>query len=451
MSELLQKPLKFLVIEDDPGDFGLIGAYVKQAMPGLGGGLTPVVWAKTLAEGIDAVLHDTPDVVLLDLSLPDSSGLATVQAMRAALPDTPMIVLTGFDDNALAIAALEAGAQDYLVKGHFEHDALERAVRHARVRQKLESRLRLFEVALNSAANGIVITAPDSTIEWANRAFSRLAGYSLEEALARKPSELVKSGKHDQLFYQRMWETILAGQIWQGEITNRRKDGTLYDEELTISPVTDANGTIQHFVAIKQDITERRAAAERVRYLAHHDVLTDLPNRALLTDRLRQALARVRRDRGMLAVMFLDLDNFKPVNDVLGHDIGDQLLKQVAIRLTDCMQRESDTVSRIGGDEFVILLAQIEDIHDCVVMAEKVLDTLSQTFRVAPHIIDISASIGIAVYPRHGEDAHVLQQNADIAMYQAKRDGRHCYRFFSEKTGDAGIDPAGNPDVPNAG
>ena len=447
MSEALKKPLSFLVVEDDPGDFGLIKAYLEQAMPGLGGELAFVAWARTLAEGLDAVRQDTPDVVLLDLSLPDSSGLATVQAMGAALPDTPLIVLTGVDDNALAIAALEAGAQDYLVKGRFGHDALERAVRHAQARQKLESRLRLFEVALNSAANGILITAPDSTIEWANRAFSRLTGYSLEEALARKPGELVKSGIHDRPFYQRMWQTILAGQVWQGEITNRRKDGTLYDEELTISAVTDAKGRIKHFVAIEQDITERKAAVGRVRHLAHHDVLTDLPNRALLTDRLGQALARVRRDRGMLAVMFLDLDNFKPVNDTLGHDIGDQLLKQVAVRLTTCLQRQSDTVSRIGGDEFVILLEQIEGPQDCVVMAERVLDTLAQTFRVGLHLIDISASIGIAVYPQHGEDVLLLQKNADTAMYRAKRDGRHCYRFFGEITENPGSDASGSAEV----
>jgi diguanylate cyclase (GGDEF)-like protein/PAS domain S-box-containing protein len=433
MSEALPGILSILVVEDDAGDFGLIKAFVRHAVPGLGGEFAPVVWAKTLADGIDAARHGKPDVVLLDLSLPDSSGLATVQAMRSVLPDTPIIVLTGFDDNALAIAALEAGAQDYLVKGRFEHDALERAVRHAQVRQKLESRLRLFEVALNSAANGIVITDPESGIEWANRAFTRLSGFSLEEVLAHKPSECIKSGTHDQAFYRRMWETILAGQVWQGEITNRRKDGTLYDEELTIAPVTDVNGTIRHFVAIKQDITERKVAAAQVSHLAHYDVLTDLPNRALLTDRLQQALAQVRRDKGKLAVMFLDLDKFKPVNDTLGHNIGDQLLKQVAMRLTACLQRESDTVSRIGGDEFVILLASIEGVQDCVAMAEKVLDTINQPFSIGPHVIDISASVGIAVYPQHGDDAHSLQRHADTAMYEAKRGGRHCYRIFIDE------------------
>ena len=425
--------MTILVVEDDAGDFGLIKAYVKQAAPGLGGELAPVVWARTLVDAIDAVRVRRPDVVLLDLSLPDSSGVATVQAMRAALPDAPIIVLTGLDDNELAIAALEAGAQDYLVKGRFGHDALERAVRHALVRQKLESSLRLFELALNSAGNGIVITAPDATIEWVNRGFSELSGFSLEEALAHKPSELVRSGQHDDVFYRRMWEVILSGQKWQGEIVNRRKDGALYHESMTISPVTNSDGVIQHFIAIKQDITERKLAAERVEHLAHYDLLTDLPNRALFTDRLQQALALARRDRGMLAVLFLDLDKFKPVNDTLGHDIGDLLLKKVAACLVaSCMQRESDTVSRIGGDEFVILLAQIDDPQDCAAVAQKVLDTLSQPFRIGGNTIEISVSIGIAVYPQHGDGAHTLLKNADSAMYRAKNAGRHCYRFFGE-------------------
>ena len=425
--------MTILVVEDDAGDYGLIKVYVKKATPGLGGEFAPVVWARTLADAIAAVRQHKPDVVLLDLSLPDSSGLGTVQAMRAALPDAPIIVLTGLDDNALAVAALEAGAQDYLVKGRFDHDALERAVRHALVRQKLESRLRLFELALNSAGNGIVITTPDSTVEWANEAFTHLSGFSLEDAMTRKLGEFISSGQHDQAFYQRMWESILSGQKWQGEIINRRKDGSLYHESMTISPVTNVDGSIQHFIAIKQDISERKAAAERVEHLAHYDLLTDLPNRALFTDRLQQALALARRDRGMLAVLFLDLDKFKPVNDTLGHDIGDLLLKKVAACLVaSCMQRESDTVSRIGGDEFVILLAQIDDPQDCVAVAQKVLDTLSQPFRIGAHTIEISASIGIAVYPQQGDGARALMKNADTAMYRAKNAGRHCYRFFGE-------------------
>lgn len=429
MSKLGQQPITILVIEDDPGDFCLIQANVRLA--GIRGALgsDPVIWAKTLTEGVAAAAKK-PGIVLLDLSLPDSAGLATVQALRAAVSDVPIIVLTGQDDHRLAEEALQAGAQDYLVKGQFQHDALGRAIRHAQIRQRLESRLRLFEAALNSAANGIVITDAQATIEWANPSFTRMTGYTLTEALGRTPGELLNSGKQEARFYAQMWQTILRREVWSGELVNRRKDGSVYDEALTISPVTDTNGQIQHFVAIKQDISERKAGEERVQYLAHHDQLTDLPNRVLFSDRLAQALAQARRDKGTLSVMFLDLDKFKPVNDLLGHDIGDLLLKHVALRLEACVPRGSDTVSRLGGDEFVILLSQIDKPADAAVVAGKVLAAISRPFTIGPHQIDISTSIGIAVYPEHGEDVDRLLKSADTAMYYAKNDGRNCYRFF---------------------
>ena len=438
MSTAIQQRISILVIEDDAGDLGLIRAHVRLAGLRCIGDKDPVTWVPTLAEGVAAATVSQPDVVLLDLSLPDSAGLATVQAMRRVIPDVPIIVLTGRDDHQLAEAALRAGAQDYLVKGQFEHDALGRAIRHALVRQRLESRLRLFEAALNSAANGIVITDVNAAIEWANPAFTAMTGRTLAEAVGRTPGEVLKSGRQDAAFYQRMWATILAGQVWSGELVNRRKDGSVYDEALTISPVTDMNGRIQHFVAIKQDISERKVTEERLQHLAHHDQLTDLPNRALLSDRLAQAVAQARRDRGTLALMFLDLDQFKPVNDTLGHDVGDLLLKEVALRLQSCVPRESDTVSRLGGDEFVILLAQMDKAADAVVVAGKILAALQRPFAIGPHEIGISASLGIAVYPQHGEDVNRLLKNADTAMYHAKKAGRNCYRFFRALTDQAG-------------
>ena len=438
MSTAIQQRISILVIEDDAGDLGLIRAHVRLAGLRCIGDKDPVTWVPTLAEGVAAATVSRPDVVLLDLSLPDSAGLATVQAMRRVIPDVPIIVLTGRDDHQLAEAALRAGAQDYLVKGQFEHDALGRAIRHALVRQRLESRLRLFEAALNSAANGIVITDVNAAIEWANPAFTAMTGRTLAEAVGRTPGEVLKSGRQDAAFYQRMWATILAGQVWSGELVNRRKDGSVYDEALTISPVTDMNGRIQHFVAIKQDISERKVTEERVQHLAHHDQLTDLPNRALLSDRLAQAVAQARRDRGTLALMFLDLDQFKPVNDTLGHDVGDLLLKEVALRLQSCVPRESDTVSRLGGDEFVILLAQMDKAADAVVVAGKILAALQRPFAIGPHQTGISASLGTAVYPQHGEDVNRLLKNADTAMYHAKKAGRNCYRFFRALTDQAG-------------
>ena len=265
MSENLQQAVSVLVVEEDPGDFGLVETHLLLSGLGIGGDKKPVTWARTLADGIASARSNKPDVVLLDLSLPDSAGLATVQVLRAALPGVPIVVLTGHDDKALVAAALRAGVQGYLVKGHYDHGALSRTVRNALVRKALESRLRLFEVALNAAANGIVITDVDAHIQWVNPAFTQLTGFSLEESLGRNPSELIKSGKHGLAFYQNLWETILSGQEWHGEIVNRRKDGSLYDGALVITPVIGADGTIQHFVAIMQDITERKRTEAELR------------------------------------------------------------------------------------------------------------------------------------------------------------------------------------------
>jgi len=435
MKKSTRRQISILVIEDDPGDLGLIRTNVRLAGLRRMGEDDPVIWASTLADGMAAAAVSKPDVVLLDLSLPDSSGIATVEAMRARAPAVPIIVLTGQDDHQLAEAALQAGTQDYLAKGQlFQQDALGRAIRHALVRQKLESRLRLFDAALNAVASGIVITDVASAIEWANPAFTEITGYEMSEVVGRDPGEVLNSGKQDGRFYQGMWQTILAGQVWTGELVNRRKNGSIFDAALTISPVTGGDGHIHHFVSVMQDISARKATDERVQHLAHHDQLTDLPNRMLLSDRLFQSLAQVRREQGTLAVMFLDLDDFKPVNDTLGHDIGDLLLKKVALRLRGCAPRDSDTVARLGGDEFVILLAQIEKAADAAVVARKILTAIKRPFLIGAHCIEISTSVGIAVYPEHGEDVSRLLKNADTAMYHAKKAGRGCYRFFRELT-----------------
>jgi diguanylate cyclase (GGDEF)-like protein len=205
-----------------------------------------------------------------------------------------------------------------------------------------------------------------------------------------------------------MWETILAGRYGAANWSTDARMAALRRGADHFSGDRQ-NGRIQHFVAIKQDISERKATEERVQHLAHHDQLTDLPNRVLLSDRLFQALAQARRDRGTLALMFLDLDQFKPVNDTLGHDIGDLLLKEVALRLQACVPRESDTVSRLGGDEFVILLAQIDKAADAVRGGRQgSCRAQAAVLPSVPHVIDISASIGIAVYPQHGEDVNRL-------------------------------------------
>lgn len=289
--------------------------------------------------------------------------------------------------------------------------------------------LRIAAIAFESQQS-IFITDDKGVILRINAAFSKLTGYSSGEILGKSP-RLLNSGRHDAEFYKSIWASVRETGAWQGEIWDRHKNGDVFPAWINITAVKDGGGNVTHHVATLHDITGRKTFDSHLQHLAHYDALTDLPNRALLTDRLHQALAQVRRDKGMLAVMFLDLDHFKPVNDTLGHAVGDLLLKDVARRLGDCVRRDSDTVSRFGGDEFVVLLPLIEGTEDAKRVAEKIVENLGRPFKIAPHSIDISASVGIAIYPTHGDDAASLMKHADIAMYAAKQNGRNGYRLFS--------------------
>jgi diguanylate cyclase (GGDEF)-like protein/PAS domain S-box-containing protein len=293
-----------------------------------------------------------------------------------------------------------------------------------------EEALRLAATVFNTVDEAVLVTGPDNRIIAVNPSFSRITGYSADEVIGRNP-RLLSSGTQPQAFYTQMWDTLLATGNWTGEIWNRRKSGELYVEWLSINLVLDDKGDIFRYVAVFSDISERKVAEERLHRLAHYDVLTDLPNRVLLNDRLQQALANARRNKDRMALMFLDLDKFKPVNDTLGHNIGDLLLKELAQRLQHCV-RESDTVARIGGDEFVVLLPSIDEEQDAVRVADKILQALKQPFGLAGHQLHVSSSIGIAVYPEHGEDDKQLSRNADTAMYHAKKSGGFSCVLYGE-------------------
>ena len=249
--------MKVLIIEDDAGDFGLVAEELQYTRFGDGDKGPNVTWAKTLAEGLadaHAALHD---VILLDLSLPDSTGVATLESVVAAFPSVPVVVFTSSDNDSLAIDALNRGAQDYLVKGQFDRYALKRSIRFASIRGQMERRLKLFESALNSAADGIEITDSTGRITWVNHAYLNMTRYNSTEVIGRTAGELLKSGTHDPAIYEQMWQTIASGKVWRGEVVNKRKDGSLYHEMLNIAPVISAEGTIRNFVATKQDITQR--------------------------------------------------------------------------------------------------------------------------------------------------------------------------------------------------
>ena len=276
----------------------------------------------------------------------------------------------------------------------------------------------------------VMVTNADNKIIAINPAFTTITGFTLDEVLGKNP-HMLSSNSQKLGFYQKMWKTLIATGSWDGEIVNRRKSGELYVEWASIKLVKDSTGKITHHVAAFSDISERKATEEHVRHLAHYDILTNLPNRSLFTDRLQQALGKAKRDKSHMALMFLDLDKFKQINDTLGHDVGDQLLKEVAKRIQECV-RESDTAARLGGDEFIVLLPQIEAERDVMVVAEKILTALNAPFELAGHSMNISASIGVAVYPEHGSDEKMLIKNADIAMYRAKVSGGSSKVLFGK-------------------
>ena len=439
-------------------------------------------------------------------------------------------------------------------------EANQQLAKEVEERRQAEERLNLQAAALEAAANGVVITDSKGRIVWINRAFTTMTGYGKEEVLGKNP-RLLKSGTQPEAYYAQLWSTISSGKVWRGELVNRRKDGSIYTEEMTITPVSQRVGsTVEtQYIAIKQDVTKRRQAEEamlfktalleaqsettidgilavdesdhivlanrqfglqfgipdellatrddhkvlkyvvakvdapeafverikylyshrneksrdevrfkdgkifdrysapltdlngdyrgriwyfrditdrkiaeeRVQFLAYYDALTGLPNRTLLQDRLAKALAGARRQKCKVALLFLDLDRFKAINDSLGHSVGDLLLQEVAKRLKG-WARELDTVARLGGDEFVIVLSGVKEVADAAVAADRIVKSMTDGFAVQGHPLNISCSLGISIFPEHGADSESLIKNADAAMYSAKEDGRNNFRFFTE-------------------
>ena len=301
--------------------------------------------------------------------------------------------------------------------------------RDVTARMRAEAEMQKLSSAMEQTADSVMITNREGIIEYVNAAFERTTGYTRVEAVGRKPS-LLKSGEHNDAFYHKLWRTVLAGEIFMDVFSNRQKNGALYHEEKTISPLRDERGNITHFIATGKDITERVQAQERLQHIAHHDALTGLPNRVLLLDRLDQALARAHWQQRVVGVMFLDLDRFKNVNDTLGHDVGDALLKAMAARLQGCV-RERDSVARLGGDEFAVLLEDVAHAEDISGIAGKILGAFALPFSIQSHELFITASIGISMYPTDGTSSATLLKNADAAMYRAKDLGKNNYQFYS--------------------
>ncbi|MBB4284485.1 diguanylate cyclase (GGDEF)-like protein/PAS domain S-box-containing protein [Roseospira goensis] len=384
---------------------------------------------RTLSQALTVLARESYDVILLDLTLPDSEGLVTLETVHRARADIAIVVLTGIDATDVAIGAVQRGAQDYLVKGRGDGQLIKRSILYAVERHRANQRLLLAEAAFRNIDTGIMVTDAAGKVVRVNPAFSRVTGYDGHEMVGGQPNVL-HAGVHEPAFYDELWHQLRETGAWEGEIWNRRKDGKVYPEWLRINVVTDESGGIAGYVAIFSDITFRRRAEQELLRQATTDPLTGLANRQLFTRLLTSTVEQATRYQRDAALLFLDLDGFKAVNDTAGHSTGDAVLREIGGRLRGAV-RISDEVARLGGDEFVVILPEVRGREAAAAVAEKLLQETTRPFAEDLTGMRLTASIGIAMIPDDGVSYESLLHAADAAMYQAKRAGKNAIRFFS--------------------
>lgn len=391
----------------------------------------------TLAAALARLQGGGIDAVLLDLTLPDSQGIETFKRLFAVVPQIPIMTLCVPEDETLALQALECGAQGYLLKGLLASYLVAQSLRHIIQCRVLETHLSLerarAEITLNSISDAVIGTDLQGNVDYLNTAAEHMTGWPRDEARGQPIDQVMQliDGETAEAAVNPVGLVLRQHQpmgMSAGTVLVRR-DGSNVAIEDSAAPIVDPGGQISGAVVVFHDVSESRAMAMRMAYLAQHDFLTSLPNRVLLNDRIAQAISLAGRSGNAVALMFLDLDHFKYINDSLGHAAGDQLLQSVAQRLSACV-RSSDTVSRNGGDEFVVLLAEGRDMQDASVTAQKIIASLSAPYVIDQHELHLTCSIGISVYPADADNAEVLLKNADTAMYHAKESGRNNYQFF---------------------
>jgi diguanylate cyclase (GGDEF)-like protein/PAS domain S-box-containing protein len=426
-------PPKILLIENNSA----AADKIRETLAAAGAGSFAVEWVRGLSGGLENLRKGEIAAVLLALSLADSQGIETFDKVFAVAPDVPILILAGNANEVLAKQAVGRGAQDYLLPEHLDSYALPRALRNAIERKAVEDALYAEKdraiVTLNSIGDAVLCTDISGNITYLNLVAETMTGWQREEATGRPLAEVFQiiDGSTRKPARDPM-EMAVEQNRTVGLTVNCvlvRRDGFESAIEDSAAPIHDRAGQVIGAVIVFHDVSAARAMSFQMTYAAQHDVVTNLPNRVLLRDRISQAIALARRQSRSIAILFLDLDRFKYINDSLGHAIGDKVLQSVSKRLLAGV-RGSDTVSRQGGDEFVILLSEIAYPEAAATSARKVLISLN-----APHPIDgqdlhVNACIGISVYPEDGEDAETLIKNADTAMYHAKERGRNCFQFF---------------------
>jgi diguanylate cyclase (GGDEF)-like protein/PAS domain S-box-containing protein len=423
---------RLLLVEDDPGAAALLRSmFNERRSPG-----TEFTHAAHMRAAEEHLAEHSVDVILLDLGLPDAEGLEAVRRIRAAAPRTPLVVLTGLDDDSLALQALQEGAQDYLIKGQIEPRGVLRALRYAVERKSIEEELfqekQHAQVMLNCIGEAVVCTDVSGNITFLNLVAKNMSGWSWQEAAGRPMAEtlrIVDATSRRTIDNPMAIATGNRAVQLPSNCILIRHDGVEIPIEDSGSSIYHRDGHAAGAVIVFHDVSAVRAMSLELTYSAQHDYLTGLPNRLLLNDRIHQAIAQAPRHKKQVALLFLDLDGFKHINDSLGHPIGDKLLQSIARRLVNCV-RASDTVSRQGGDEFVVLLSEPDQWEDIAVAARRMLHAVAEVHSIDQHDLHVTTSIGVSVFPDDGLDAETLIRNADTAMYQAKENGRQSCQFF---------------------
>jgi diguanylate cyclase (GGDEF)-like protein/PAS domain S-box-containing protein len=432
---MLMKSIKTVfLVEDNPGDARLLREIFNEDRS-LG---VEFIHVECMGDAEKYLARHTVDIVLLDLGLPDAQGLEAVQRARAAAPSVALVVLTGLDDESLAAQSIQEGAQDYLVKESYGSPrGLLRTLRHAVERKAMEEALfaekERAQVTLDSIGDAVICTDISGNITFLNIVAERLTRWSRRAAMGQPMSEVfrVTDAASHEIVARPPGVRTASAESEHSPSTRIlvRGDGSVIPIEDCVAPIHDREGKASGTVTVFRDVSVARAMAEQISYSAAHDFLTGLPNRMLLNDRVAHAIALSPRHSSKVAVLFLDLDGFKYINDSLGHPVGDKLLQSIAKRLVGCV-RGSDTVSRQGGDEFVVLMSELQNVESAAVMARRILKAVAEAHSIDHHDLHVTTSIGLSVFPDDGPDAETLIKNADTAMYQAKENGRQNYQFF---------------------
>jgi diguanylate cyclase (GGDEF)-like protein/PAS domain S-box-containing protein len=422
------------LIDDNPSHAKVL----EEALIATGDDPSNFDWARTLSSGLERLAQNGAWAIFLNLFLPDSRGVDTLDRLLAVTSAAPVVVLGGVNDENLCKVAMLHGAQDYLLEGHLDSYAYTRAIRNIvereTARQELFTEKERAQVTLNSIGDAVLSTDIAGNVTYLNLVAEQMTGWSKKEAIGRPLSEVFQIINGVTL---KPSPNPMELAVQQNKVVGLsanciliRRDGHEFAIEDSAAPIHDRDGQVTGAVIVFHDVGMARERVLEMSHRAQHDVLTDLPNRLMLNDRLTQAISLALRNHHQLAVLFLDLDGFKNINDSLGHGVGDKLLQSIAERLSACV-RKSDTISRQGGDEFVILLPEVTHATDAAVSAAKIIAELKKTHTVGAHSLRTTASIGISTYPESGEDAETLIKNADTAMYHVKQSGRDNYGFFT--------------------